>query len=906
MKLLQKLLPLLSLFSLVTFSQVTNEGLPTSWYLTSDELSSVEANILPSFDLQAIKDEDKTNDYLFDKPWRFGYMHSVDYGLEDGKWDVLDNGDRIWRILISSEGALSLNFIFDNLFIPKGGSLYLYNDNHSDLLGAYTHKQNQEGGVLGTWLVNGDSVWIEYYEPLSVQGQGTLHIAKATHGYRNADTYNLAKGLNDSGDCNLDVDCSIGEDWEELKEHNKRSVGILLSGGSGFCTGALINNTQNDGTPYFLTANHCYSDPSSWAFRFGWISPNSVCATTENSSNGPTNMTISGATLRSRDAGSDFALVEINSDIPDDWDRVFAGWDKSDNFPEFQVGIHHPSGDVMKVCRDDDQATKEVNAGAQTWEIVGGLTGGWEIGVTEPGSSGSPLFDQEGRIIGQLFGGGAACSGTNDNDQFDYYGRVGVSWEGAGTSSTRLRDWLDPQNTGNDTMDPYPTLTSFPYDSGVSSIDSPVNGILTSSEIITVTITNYGENSISNFDVSYQIDGGAVVTENFSGTILTGESAQYSFSSTTDMSIVGQTYAIYSYTSLSGDEDSENDGITQNVQHLNPNDLGISEITTPTSGTNLSASELVTVIITNYGSSSQSNFEVSYEVNGETITETVAGPLDGNSSISYSFNQTLDLSAFGVYEISVSVNIESDADSNNDSLTVTVNNSNCSPTADTSFGDGFQLFEVGDISNTSAGEGYADFTNLSTDLEQGASHNLTITTGYGNQYIRVWIDFNDDFTFSLDELVVDNFVIASGAASGSYTENMDLVVPANAALGPHIMRAKSNWNAPVPDDACEETQYGETEDYMANIVESLGTENIQIENISIYPNPINNLLNVNVGSNSGLNYSIFNITGQIILKGMFTSSNNRVDFSDLSKGVYFLQVLDKQLNKQNTYKLIKK
>ncbi|MDG1219255.1 MAG: serine protease, partial [Flavobacteriaceae bacterium] len=410
MKLLQKLLPLLSLFSLVTFSQVTNEGLPTSWFLTSDELSSVEANTLPSFDLQAIKDEDKTNDYLFDKPWRFGYMHSVDYGLEDGNWDVLDNGDKIWRILISSEGALSLNFIFDNLFIPKGGSLYLYNDDHSDLLGAYTHKQNQEGGVLGTWLVNGDSVWIEYYEPLSVQGQGTLHIAKATHGYRNADTFNLAKGLNDSGDCNLDIDCSIGEDWEELKEHNKRSAGILLSGGSGFCSGALINNTENDGTPYFLTANHCYSNPASWAFRFGWISPNSVCATTENSSNGPTNMTISGATLRARDAGSDFALVEINSEIPEEWDRVFAGWDKSDNFPEFQVGIHHPSGDVMKVCRDDNPATKEVNGGAQTWEIVGGgVFGGWEIGVTEPGSSGSPLFDQEGRIIGQLFGGGAAC-----------------------------------------------------------------------------------------------------------------------------------------------------------------------------------------------------------------------------------------------------------------------------------------------------------------------------------------------------------------------------------------------------------------------------------------------------------------------------------------------------------------
>ena len=903
---MKKLIALFLIFSSVGFSQVTNEGQPLSWSYASSDLLDVEAKTLPSFDLKAIEDEDKINDNSFDRPWRFGYMHSVDYGFEDGQWDILENGDRIWRILINSPEALSLNFIFDNFYIPKGASLYLYNDQKTDLLGAYTEKQNQDGGILGTWLVQGDSVWIEYYEPQNVVGQGTLHIAKATHGYRNADTFNQAKGLNDSGNCNLDVDCSIGDDWEELKEHNKRSVGILLSGGSGFCTGALINNTQNDGTPYFLTADHCYSNPAAWSFRFGWISPNSVCATTENSSNGPTNMTISGATLRARDAGSDFALVEINSDIPEDWNRVFAGWDKSDNFPEFQVGIHHPSGDVMKVCRDDDPATKEVNAGAQTWEIVGGLPGGWEIGVTEPGSSGSPLFDQEGRIIGQLYGGGAACSGTNDNDQFDYYGRVGVSWEGGGTSSTRLRDWLDPQGSGNDTMDPYPTLTSFPYDSGVSSIDSPIDGILTLNEVITVTITNYGENSISNFDVSYQIDGGSVITETFTSTIMSGESSQFSFTTTADMSTVGQTYVINSYTSLSGDEDSSNDGINQEVQHLNPNDLGISEITSPTSGTNLSASELVTVVITNYGSSSQSNFEVSYEVNGETVTETVSGPIDGNSSISYSFNQSLDLSAFGVYEISVSVNIESDADSNNDSLTVTVNNSNCSPTADTSYGDGFQLFEVGDISNTSAGEGYADFTNLSTDLEQGSSHSLTVTTGYGNQYIRVWIDFNDDYTFSLDELVVDNYVMASGSAAGTYTETMDLVVPADAALGPHIMRAKSNWNGPVPDDACEETTYGETEDYMANIVESLSINNNQIDGISVFPNPVNNQLNINMGQNNDLNYSIIGMTGQIIFTGQLSNSLTSIDLSSLSKGVYFLNIKNNSLNKQNNYKLVKR
>ena len=69
--------------------------------------------------------------------------------------------------------------------------------------------------------------------------------------------------------------------------------------------------------------------------------------------------------------------------------------------------------------------------GAQTWEILGGGSQGWELGVTEPGSSGSPLFDQEGRIIGQLYGGGAACSGTNDNGALEFqksWSFMGRSW----------------------------------------------------------------------------------------------------------------------------------------------------------------------------------------------------------------------------------------------------------------------------------------------------------------------------------------------------------------------------------------------------------------------------------------------------------------------------------------------
>ncbi|MFT6826104.1 MAG: lysyl endopeptidase, partial [Patiriisocius sp.] len=170
------------LITIAVTSQVTNDGNPLSWKVLNDQEETATKQ-LPSFDLEQIKAEDALNDYKFDRPWRFGYMHSVDFGFEDGQWVTLDNGDRIWRLAIESKDALSLNFIFDEFSIPEGSSVYLYNEDRSDLLGAYTSTQNQDSGILGTWIVKGEKVWIEYFEPANVLGQGQLHIAKATHGY---------------------------------------------------------------------------------------------------------------------------------------------------------------------------------------------------------------------------------------------------------------------------------------------------------------------------------------------------------------------------------------------------------------------------------------------------------------------------------------------------------------------------------------------------------------------------------------------------------------------------------------------------------------------------------------------------------------------------------------------------
>jgi hypothetical protein len=493
----------------------------------------------------------------------------------------------------------------------------------------------------------------------------------------------------------------------------------------------------------------------------------------------------------------------------------------------------------------------------------------------------------EENLIGQ-------SNATNPNTRYADYAHMSVDPSNDKTFWF-VSEYFKPGR--RDLVGTFQVAANYANDIGVVSVEAPLSGLLSDSETVTVSIFNYGEESVSNFDVSYQLDSGTVITETYTGTVASTETVQHTFSTTADLSVVGTTYQICAYTALAGDEDSSNDNFCTEIQHLNPNDLGISGVSSPVSGTNLSATELVTIEITNFGGAEQSNFEVSYEVNGITVTETVAGPLAGNSSIDYIFTQTLDLSAFGSYEIVASVYIENDSDDSNNTISVTVNNVNCAPTGDNSFGDGFQLFQVGDINNTSAGEGYGDFTNLSTNLEQGSTNDLTVTTGYGNQYVRVWIDFNDDFVFSLDELVVDNYVIEVGGAAGTWTETMQLVVPDDGTLGEHIMRAKTNWNAPVPDDACEETQYGETEDYMVNIVESLGIDDSVLSSSEFRIITLdNNQFNVSLTTiyNEDISFNVYNVSGQVIVFNNISKNSQKyiydLDMSYAAAGIYLVKM----------------
>lgn len=439
--------------SLAVFAQDNTNAIPIGWNFPLDDVTTIE---LPILNLEDIVAEDQINDLDKTLPWRYGVVREIHLNLLESATPLeLSNGSKIWRIAIQSPEALNLSVNFDRFSLPEGATLQFYNASKTDASKLYDMGSNRVSKVLGSWFVEGDTIVIEYYQPSgSSISNAELVIGNVIHGYRLGKVHQFleGRGLEDSGDCNYDVNCSVGSDFEAKKDMVKRAVALLNLGNGKLCSASLVNNALQDKTPFLLTANHCLqdSDPALWSVRFNWMSPGPICGEVGETEDIQSNFTMSGTQLRAHNSTSDFALVQLYNPIPSSWDVVFAGWDRSDETPSYQVGIHHPNGDIMKVCRDNDPAGKDVANGTNVWLIKGTSSGngnGWDIGTTESGSSGSPLFDDQGKIIGQLYAGLSACNGTESNADFDLYGRFAVSWEGI-QAGNALKYWLDPLDTG--------------------------------------------------------------------------------------------------------------------------------------------------------------------------------------------------------------------------------------------------------------------------------------------------------------------------------------------------------------------------------------------------------------------------------------------------------------------------
>jgi len=409
--------------------------------------------LLPLVDVAKALDEDKI-DEIQGLPKRFGIACTVNYDLDNtGGWKEVEDG-RVWKLRINSSDAKSLNLIFDKFHIPQGGEFIIYSFNKDILYGPVTHDDINNSNKLSTDIIKSNSIVIEYFEPASKLHDSEIHITKIIQGYKN---------FGDSGNCldYNDINCSKGQTW--LNESDAVAM-VLIDQNQRWCSGTLLNNGCQDYTPSFLTAFHCIdinpangvisdaerNEAQTWLFRFQYKSP--TC-------NGPDDydyVTISGSTFRSGWNPSDFALFELSQRPTGQKNIKLAGWNRADSAPSSTVGIHHPSGDVMKISFDNNASVIEGyygGSGTTHYRVT------WDDGVTEGGSSGSPLVDQNNRVVGQLHGGPSACNG---DDLRDWYGRIFSSWNGGGSDINRLSTWLtnDPTVVTTNTVSiPYFTMS---------------------------------------------------------------------------------------------------------------------------------------------------------------------------------------------------------------------------------------------------------------------------------------------------------------------------------------------------------------------------------------------------------------------------------------------------------------
>lgn len=390
-----------------------------------------------------------------------------------GEWTTTTDGRQRWQLRIRSEEALGLAVFFDSLQLPAQSNLYVYAPYQPQKAMLYG---GAGGSQTRSWLgfIDGEEVVIEYDAPVGTTKM-PFHIWRLDYAYA-ADKYTAGQsstplfGFGSSSDCHDNINCPAGNAWQ-IEQRGVCRVALILQEGTGFCTGTLVNNTSGDRKPYLLSGFHCQDGYTPlfdlWRFDFFYQAPSCSNPTEE-----PAYTSVFGSFLRAGRWQSDFLLLELfPHPILNQLPRY--GWDRSGTAPGTAGVVHHPRGDIKKIGLSTTASivqntvinwnNNRVTPTMHHFRVV------YSNGTIEIGSSGAALFNQNRRIVGQLHGSGLPNSCDNT---VGYFGRLSVSWEGGGTPDTRLRDWLDPVQSGVNELDSLAAVTSFQVNGMVQTVDS--------------------------------------------------------------------------------------------------------------------------------------------------------------------------------------------------------------------------------------------------------------------------------------------------------------------------------------------------------------------------------------------------------------------------------------------------
>jgi len=453
------------ILSLGVYSQINEGGLPPSFKyqrMLRSAITEYKADVNMDVDRLTWEDDVAGKN---GSPLRIAQAIPVNINIKNtGEWSFLPDSTKIWQQSVTASNARGVIISYTDFYIPVGGKLFIYNKDKSQVLGAYTNKTNPEGGSFATEAIAGDSFTFEYVASKNSSEEPRIEVESLGYMYRLSPSevgapdpvINTPHPEAGRRSCRVNVNCPAGAKWQK----QKRGVVLyyIMLGNSWFaCTGSLVNNTKQDGKPYILTASHCFTIAPSYKKLVAYF--NYEFPGCENQNSLPANYkTLVGAVPRVHvplDGGSDNFLIEMTENIPANWNPYYNGWNRQNNPANNGVVIHHPNKDVKKIITYN----KAVKHGTYSWEN-GAQNGFWEVvydgtSVSEKGSSGSPLFNENGLIIGVLTGGNSYCELPENPD---FFGKLWFGWDQFNKDigfDHKLQPYLDPMNTGALTLEGY-------------------------------------------------------------------------------------------------------------------------------------------------------------------------------------------------------------------------------------------------------------------------------------------------------------------------------------------------------------------------------------------------------------------------------------------------------------------
>lgn len=425
---------------------------------------------LVSPDLNALVKEDLERDKA-GMLYRVGVATNFQLNTSNqGTWSTLANRARKWQVSITQKGAESLSFVFKKFVLHGNASFWVENKKGEKISKIFTSDD-----VLDDWqqiisMCKGDAAILTLVED-EYGTNSEIELDRVFYNYRS--TVRSKEKINESAYCEVNVNCSEGDEYQDEKRGVAR-IYIIEGNTAGYCSGSLVNNKAKDCKPLFLLALHCGINTSSndmklWQFFFNYES--SSCSNPTSSGSLASNyitgcVRLADSNDNGGDSGSDFLLVQLGTTATEattierlksnDFNAYWNGWDANNSASSEGVGIHHPSGDIKKISTYNSAVYSDTYGGIQnnTHWVVNWVSTTNGHGITEGGSSGSPIFTHnngDSRIVGTLTGGSSYC---NTPTYPDYYGKLSYHWSGNGTSANqRLATYLDPENTGEKTMD---------------------------------------------------------------------------------------------------------------------------------------------------------------------------------------------------------------------------------------------------------------------------------------------------------------------------------------------------------------------------------------------------------------------------------------------------------------------